>query len=257
MAIASWPLQLYADSLSPTGSDKAATTALRRLGLLFEGSQTLAFNFRFQSNTPDGKIDIIRGFADKPNKFRIDELVNGKVGASVISDGKVVYAYQASTGRCQTMTALKTYTDAKDRVVRKQTTDLLGSLFLPILMFFSGNPDLAGSMEAKGAVFYSSSPFLLDGATVTRVIERVRVRPTILFNQSGYQYDLDTRTGLLHEIQLGSISVKLNRFSYFFRFSFSVLRLGTFPLPASIFTWTPPNGLTLGLPIQTEPTAAP
>ena len=236
------PSQSHAEGQYPSASEKAASAAIGRLALLCKNAHTLAFTLRLQSNTPDGRIDIVRGFAEKPNKFRVEEFVNGKSLASVISNGEVVYAYQASTGRCRKMTALKTYAHAEDKVVREQTTDLLGNAFRPILMFFSGNPNLADPIESKRSVSYSSSPALVDGMAVTRVMERVTVPPTILFSQLGVQYDLDAGTGLLHEIQLGSINPRLNRFSYFFRLTFSSFLLGTVPLPASTFAWVPPVG---------------
>src|SRR5579875_1581109 len=99
------PLQAYADSPDAPGSEKAATVAIHRLALLFKNAQTLTFVCRIQSNTPDGRTDVIRGFAEKPNKFRIDEIINGQPCATVVSDGTTVYAYQISTAHFRRMTA--------------------------------------------------------------------------------------------------------------------------------------------------------
>lgn len=229
---------------------------MNRLALLFKNAQTLAFIFRLQSNTPDGNIQVIRGFVEKPNKFRVEELDNGKLSALVVSDGNVVYAYQASTRRYRKMSALTTYASVKDKAVQEQTTALLGSEFLPVLMFFGGDPGLTDFQDTRGVTSYYASATLSDGSAITRITEIVKIIPTALFGR-GFQYDLDTKTGLLHDLRWGTFTPRLNSFDCLLRFSFSTFRLGKTSLPAPTFAWNPPTGSILGIPSRSEPTIAP
>ena len=223
---------------------------MNRFESLLKNAQTLTFTFQSKTNAPDGKTHTFHGFAEKPNKFRMEEIVNGKRIALVISNGQAVYAYQVSTRHYQRKTALKTYGDVNEENIRNQTTGWLGDSFLPILMFFSGEPDLADFRQYNnlGKVSYSSSAIMLDEAGITRITESVTVARPLSFSPLGFEYNFDTRTGLLHEIRVGFMEPPLNQFDYLFSFSFSIFRLGASPLPASIFTWTLPYGSVLDIP---------
>lgn len=262
MAIASWPLRSCAESRHVPRPETSATETLHRLEVLLKDARHLTFTCRIQSNVPDGTVDVVRGIAEKPNKFRLEEIVNSKLLVSILSDGKAVYVYQTSTAHYQKMTALQDYSHPNGEAVRQQTTDLLGNAFIPILMFFSGDPDLGDFIEVKSAesrrkTTSSVSTAFVNGVAVTRVAGQVPVRLQPSLIQVGFQYDLDAKTGLFHDIRRGFFSRYPDRFTCWMSLKFSSFRLGGSSLPAATFGWVPPAGSSLGVLSHTDSVVAP
>jgi len=235
---------------TPSKSNQTAIAAIHRFASLLKNAQTLTYTFRFQTSTPDGNTHIMRGSAEKPNKFRVEEVDNGKIFALVVCNGQTVSAYQASTGHYRTMPALQSYADRKDKAVQAQTTDLLGPAFLPVLMFFSGNPDLLAPVEPAKPYSQPTLTTILDNAALTRVSQRANLTPMLFIGQPTFFYDFSKKTGLIQEIRLGLANSRLDYTRFLMRFSFTQFELGMPLASKSLFVWTPPPGSVLDVPKQ-------
>ncbi len=232
----------------PSKSDQTAVAAMGRFASLLKKAQTLTYAFRFQTNSPDGNVDIMRGSAEKPNKFRVEESINGKISALVVCDGQTVSVYQASTNHYRTMPALQSYADRQDRAVQAQTTDLLGPGFLPVLMFFGGNPDLLAPTETAKANAYPVLTTLLNDASHIRVSQQAKTPSRLLIGQPTFFYDFNKKTGLVQEIRLGSANSSSGYTHSLMQFNFSSFNLGAVSFPNELFSWTPPQGAILDAP---------